>query len=213
MNMETATTGSERIRDIVVSLGMEISDSIIASLEDAIADCRREDLEQAAQIEPIFMGLEAVSRHVAALRINSDPAAFGLLHSLLDTYDLVRNETEKQGRKASFEALQQVLDWQHNYMVENQGKKFAVQAIVPSEEEIVLPERGGLDARVIMAAIEQEIEKTGKMALEEAEALQECVQENSFSFRFSDNIDDLQLTFQEELRKLRSDLGLASSAI
>jgi hypothetical protein len=94
----------ENIRDAVISLGMEISEPILASLVDSVVVARMENKERLAIVDPVLLGLEAVAGHINSAGAASDPQAFSLLNELLDVYQDVTTEIEdnvKAQKKAS----------------------------------------------------------------------------------------------------------------
>ena len=72
MSFEASSTGYERLHTIVISLGMEISDSILSALRDEVEACRREQKEQLALVGPVLLGIDAVVRHIDEIRVLTD---------------------------------------------------------------------------------------------------------------------------------------------
>lgn len=86
MSFETSSTGYERLQTIVISLGMEISDSILSALRHEVEVCRREQKEQMAVVGPVLLGLDTVIRHIDEIRVLTDARAFSLLNELVQVY-------------------------------------------------------------------------------------------------------------------------------
>ncbi len=231
MTYEPSSSIYDNLKDVIFSLGMEISDSILLSLRDAVESCRQENKERLTIVEPVLMGIEAVVNHIDAVRAVSDPDAFRLLNELLATYQKVTDDglDAAQAQKSAFASLKQVLDWQHLCML--QPKRNAVQEPVEEwesgPEPVAEPEEPTtFDLQVILDAVQREIAETSKMAARESAILCDLThtkenvkaeEETKVSATsavgdsasiLSSQFDALHETFQGEMAKLRQELGL-----
>ena len=172
MSSEASLTGYERLNNILISLGMEISDSILFALRNEVEACRLEQKEQLATVGPVLAGIEAVVRHIDEIRALSDARAFSLLDELVQAYRMITGEcqdSEKAWAIAS-ESLDKVFAWQHSCIREslnrmpNPGADFPVQA-----------ESSALDMKELLGAVRREIAATGMMAIRESAGLLELV--------------------------------------
>ncbi|CAK8724342.1 MAG: hypothetical protein D3917_01735 [Candidatus Electrothrix sp. AX5] len=181
----SSSTGYERLHTLVISLGMEISDSILSALHHEVEACRQEQKEQLAVVGPILLGIDAVVRHIDEIRVLTDARALSLLDELVQAYRLITVEqftVEQQGQQKSWviasEALNKVLTWQHSCIQESLKKvpntgTFA-EAISPAKEE---PPAFDMQQNLqgLLGAMRQEITATGMMAIRESAALLELV--------------------------------------
>ena len=185
MSSETSSTGYERLHTIVISLGMEISDSILSALRHEVEVCRQEQKEQLAVVGPILLGIDAVVRHIDEIRVLTDVRAFSLLNELIQAYRQITVEqctVEQQRQQKSWaiasEALNKVLTWQHSCIRENRKKvpnagTFA-EAVSPAKEESPAFDMQQ-DMQGLLGVVRQEIAATGMMAIRESAALLELV--------------------------------------
>ncbi|CAK8714260.1 hypothetical protein KKHLCK_03315 [Candidatus Electrothrix laxa] len=180
-----SSTGYERLNTIVISLGMEISDSILSALRHEVEACRREQKEQLAVVGPVLLGIDAVVRHIDEIRVLTDARAFSLLNELVQAYRLITVEqltVEPQGQQKSWviasEALNKVLTWQHSCIQESLANVpnavINTEAVSPAKEELsAFDMQQGLQG--LLGAMRQEIAATGMMAIRESAALLELV--------------------------------------
>ncbi len=185
MSSETSSTGYERLHTIVISLGMEISDSILSALRHEVEVCRQEQKEQLAVVDPVLLGIDAVVRHIDEIRVLTDVRAFSLLNELIQAYRQITVEqctVEQQRQQKSWaiaaEALNKVLTWQHSCIRESRKKvsnagAFA-EVVSPAKEESPAFDMQQ-DMQGLLGVVRQEIAATGMMAIRESAALLELV--------------------------------------
>ncbi len=204
----------DNIRDAVISLGMEISEPILASLADSVVIARLENKERLAIIDPVLLGLEAVASHIDAVRAASDPQAFNLLNDLLDVYREITTEVEDdlKAQKMASDALRQVLEWQNECMLQpREAAKEAGTSLSTGENP---------DIAVLLQTVQQEIADTLKLADQELAAVQDVVlskgetdrdysrADGSLTTAITDSVDEAQQALQQEIITLRRELGL-----
>lgn len=188
MSSEAGSTGYERLHTVLISLGMEISDSILSALRDEVDACRREQQERLAIVGPVLLGIEAVVRHIDEIRALTDARAFGLLKELVRAYQEITEEHQGQeGQEAAWtvasEAVEKVFVWQHSRIRENlktMSKAGSVRSIRSVHTEAVAPATAEppvtvIDMHDLLSAVRQEIAATGMMAVRESAALLELV--------------------------------------
>ncbi|MDU9049006.1 MAG: hypothetical protein Q3M30_09145 [Candidatus Electrothrix sp. Rat3] len=231
MSFETSSTGYERLQTIVISLGMEISDSILSALRHEVEVCRREQKEQMAVVGPVLLGLDTVIRHIDEIRVLTDARAFSLLNELVQVYrklTVEHLELQKKWTIAS-EVLNKVLAWQHSCILESLKKVpnaiVNTGAVSPVKEES--PAFDMQDLQGLLGAVRREITTTGMMAIRESAALLELVhvqkertdslpadaeeiseesgkgETEEFSSVVRGNISSLQEVLQQEMGRLR----------
>lgn len=230
MSSEVSVPGYERLNTIVISLGMEISDSILIALRKEIAACREERKVQLGTIGPVLLGMEAMVRHIDEIRLLTDARALSLLHELVQAYKVVTEEQQKESvaRAIASEALNKVLSWQHSCIQESLKK---VSSTVPAGSPVSSP-TPTFDMQGMLETVRQEIAATGMMAIRESGALLELVhvqkeakkkaeastsvdsediEENNvgqgkdFSAVVRENISSLQQALHQEMGRLRHD--------
>ena len=242
MTYESSSSVYDNLRDVIFSLGMEISDSILLSLRDAVAACRQENQDRMTIVEPVLMGFDAVINHIDAVRAVSDPDAFRLLNELLAAYQKITDDSLKaaQEQQFAFTALKQVLDWQHLCML--QPKRKAVQepvqewesvpepVVEPFVESIAEPvETISFDLQAILNTVQQEVAETSRMAARESALLCDLThvkekvmaKEKGMAFTpladgdsaaiLANEFDAMREIFQEEMIKLRQEMGLTAA--
>jgi len=224
MSFEASSTGYERLHTIVISLGMEISDSILSALRDEVEACRREQKEQLAVVGPVLLGFDTVIRHIDEIRVLTDARAFSLLNELVQAYRQITVEqctVEQQRQQKAWsiaaEALGKVLAWQHSCILESLKK--VPNAVVNTEAvSPVKEESPAFDMKGLLGAVRQEIAATGMMAIRESAALLELVHvqkektalasadsagADEFSSVVRENIFSLEQTLHQEMGRLR----------
>lgn len=182
MSFETSLTGYERLHTIVVSLGMEITDSILSALRNEVAACRQEQQEQLIIVDPVLLGIETVVRHIDEIRALTDARALQLLNDLVQAYQIITEELSGQQEACQAvvsKALKKVLDWQHSCICDGLKKAGQEMAVVPSVvspvEVTVEEEPHPFDMKELLVTMQQEIAATGMMAIRESAALLELV--------------------------------------
>lgn len=228
MSSEAGSTGYERLHTVLISLGMEISDSILSALRDEVDTCRREQQERLAIVGPVLLGIEAVVRHIDEIRALTDARAFGLLKELVRAYQEITEE--HQGQEAAWtvasEAVEKVFVWQHSCIRENlktMSKAGPVRSVRSVHTEAVAPATAEppvtvIDMHDLLSAVRQEIAATGMMAVRESAALLElvhvqkekrasapadAVNADEFSSVIRKNIFSLEQTLHQEMGRLR----------
>lgn len=227
MSSEVSLSGYERLNTIVISLGMEISDSILLALRKEAAACRAEQKEQLGTVGPVLQGIEAVVRHIDEIRMLTDARALSLLHELVQAYRVLTEEKmeETAARAIAAEALNKVLSWQHSCIKESLNKARGAE---PAGSP-VKAQSPPFDIRGMLDAVRQEIAATGMMAIRESGALLELVhvqkeakkkaegfasadaeeteagQGRDFSAVIRENISSLQQALHQEMGRLRHD--------
>ncbi|WLE97622.1 MAG: hypothetical protein QTN59_02040 [Candidatus Electrothrix communis] len=185
MFFEASSTGYERLHTIVISLGMEISDSILAALRHEVKACRQEQAEQLAVVGPVLLGIDAVARHIDEVGVLTDVRAFSLLNELVEAYrqmTVEQSTVEQQERQKAWsiasEALSKVLAWQHSCLLEGLKKVpnavVNTEAVSPVKEEVPAVDMQQ-DMQGLLGVMRQEIAATGMMAIRESAALLELV--------------------------------------
>ncbi|XCN71550.1 MAG: hypothetical protein Q3M24_14645 [Candidatus Electrothrix aestuarii] len=227
MSFEVSLPGYERLNTIVVSLGMEISDSILLALRNEVAACRAEQKEQLGIVGPVLQGIEAVARHIDEIRLLTDARALHLLQELVQTYKVLTEEKpeESVAWSISSEALNKVLSWQHGCVRESLNK-----AQSPDYDGIpTTPQSSSFDMRGMLDAVRQEIAETGMLAIRESATILELVhgqkevqeaqegeasadseksgagKDKDFSAVVRENISSLQQALHQEMGRLRHD--------
>ncbi|MCI5149333.1 MAG: hypothetical protein D3916_08090, partial [Candidatus Electrothrix sp. MAN1_4] len=193
MSFKTSLTGYERLHTILVSLGMEITDSILSALHNEVAACRQEQKDQLVIVEPILLGIETVGRHIDEIRPLADARALQLLNDLVQAYQMITEELSGQQQACQAvmsKALKKVLNWQHSCIRDGLQNARQATAVVPPVLPPVLPrmvpsmEMAGktkpsslesLDMKALLATVQQEITATGMLAIRESAALLELV--------------------------------------
>lgn len=231
MSSEAGSTGYERLHTVLISLGMEISDSILSALRDEVDACRREQQERLAIVGPVLLGIEAVVRHIDEIRALTDARALGLLKELVRAYQEITEEHQGQeGQEAAWtvasEAVEKVFVWQHSCIRENlktMSKAGSVRSIRSVHTEAVAPATAEppvtvIDMHDLLSAVRQEIAATGMMAVRESAALLElvhvqkekrasapadAVNADEFSSVIRENIFSLEQTLHQEMGRLR----------
>ncbi|MCI5221503.1 MAG: hypothetical protein D3924_02170 [Candidatus Electrothrix sp. AR4] len=200
---------------------MEIADPIFFALRQEIENCRQKNKERLAVLDPILLGIEAVTMHIDVMRAASDARAFNLLNELIEACRLIFEEfpEQEEAQVAASTALKKVLDWQHNCMVTAAKTKKNLEAAQVSESDF---ESASMDMDALLATVQQEIAATGMMAVRESGALLELmhvqketaetpsddpVEDVGFSSLVRENISSLQLTLHQEMGRLRHELG------
>ena len=204
MSFEASSTGYERLHTIVISLGMEISDSILSALRHEVESCRQEQAEQLAVVGPVLLGFDTVIRHIDEIRILTDARAFSLLNELVQAYRQITVEqlaVEQQGQQKAWsiaaEALNKVLAWQHSCILEHLKKVpntvVNTEAVSPVKEEFPAFDVQQ-DMQGLLGVVRQEIAATGMMAIRESAALLELVhvQKEGTNFVPADAEDTLE---------------------
>jgi hypothetical protein len=185
MSFKVRSAGYERLHTLVISLGMEISDSILSALHHEVEACRQEQTEQLAVVGPVLLGIDAVVRHIDEVRVLADARAFSLLNELVQAYRQITVEqftVEQQGQQKAWsiasEALNKVLVWQHSCILESLNKVpnavVNTEAVSPVKEEIPAFDMQQ-DMKGLLGTVRQEIAATGMMAIRESAALLELV--------------------------------------
>ena len=196
----------DNIRDAVISLGMEISEPILASLVDSVVVARLENKERLAIVDPLLLGLEAVAGHIDAAVAASDPRAFSLLNELLEVYREITVEVsdDVKAQKMASDGLKQVLEWQNACMLPSGERAKPVSASLAGS---------GPDVAVLLQTVQDEIAETRRLADMEIAAVQEAVlatAEGGFlSTVIAESVDEVQQALQQEIKNLRRELGLA----
>ncbi len=194
MSSETRLTGHERLHNIVVSLGMEITDSILSALRNEIIACRQEQKEQLIFVDPILISIDAVVRHIDEMRVLTDARAFSLLNDLVsvyrritvDTADVVDLVGQEACQAVVSECLTKVFSWQHNYARDIYARDIragvhTAQETTPTPAPAPAPiSASGVNADMknikdLLDTVQQEITATGMMAIRESAALLELV--------------------------------------
>lgn len=217
----TDSTGYERLNRAVTALGMEISDSILFALRREVESCRQENKKRLAVLDPVLLGIEAVTMHVETMRADSDARAFKLLNELIEAYRLVSEKLPERedAQPAASAALKKVLDWQHSCISVSMSAKTknvpeAGRISEPVAESVSEP--ASMDADKLLATVRQEIAATGMMAVRESAALLELVHVRKtaetapadlseyadLGSLVSENISSLQRDFQQEMSRL-----------
>ena len=176
MSFEASSTGYERLHTLVISLGMEISDSILSALHDEVEACRQEQTEQLAVVGPVLLGFDTVIRHVDEIRVLTDARAFSLLNELVQAYRLITVEHQEQQESWTIasEILTKVFFWQHSCLQKSLRK--VANAVVNTEAvSPVKEESSAFDMQGLLGVVRQEIAATGMMAIRESAALLELV--------------------------------------
>ena len=232
MSFEASSTGYERLNTIVISLGMEISDSILSSLHYEVESCRREQKEQLAVVGPVLLGIDAVVRHVDEIRVRTDVRAFSLLNELVQAYRLIT--VEQQGQQEAWaiaaEVLNKVLIWQHSCIQESL-KKMPNGEAVAGDISSAKEKSSAIDMQGLLGVVRQEIAATGMMAIRESAALLELVhvqkeragsgaadseeiseepgegESEEFSSVVRENISSLQQVLHQEVGRLRHEFA------
>ncbi len=236
MSSETSLTGCERLHNIVVSLGMEITDSILFALRNQVIACRQEQKEQLVLVDPILIGIDTVGRHIDEIRVLSDARAFSLLNELVQAYQLITEELAGQQEACQAlvsESLTKVFDWQHSCVRDGVGN---LQEAGATGERITPVDLEG-KTEDLLATVQQEIAATGMMAVRESAALLELVhvqneaqnateglvsegleesedvgkeasgnEREEFSSLIQGNISSLQQVFHQEMERLRCEI-------
>jgi hypothetical protein len=214
----TDSTGYERLSRTVTALGMEISDSILSALRREVESCRQENKKRLAVLDPVLLGIEAVTMHVETMRADSDARAFKLLNELVEAYRLVSEELPERedAQPAASAALKKVLDWQHSCISVSMSAK---TKNVPEADRISEP--ASMDADKLLATVRQEIAATGMMAVRESAALLELVhvrktaktapadisEYTDLGSVVSENISSLQRDLHQEMSRLRHEFS------
>jgi hypothetical protein len=180
MSSETSLTGSERLHNIVVSLGMEITDSIVAALRNQVVACRQEQKDQLLLVDPLLIAIDTVARHIDEVRARVDNQAFSLLNELVHFYQVIT--IELAGQEDACQAvvsasLAKVFAWQHSCVLA------AVDKTEQSMERVSVADREEKSASSVitenmsdlLATVKQEIAATGMMAIRESASLLEVV--------------------------------------
>ena len=236
MSFKISSTGYERLHTIIISLRMEISDSILSALHHEVEVCRREQKEQLVVVGPILLGIDAVVRHIDEIRVLTDVRAFSLLNELVEAYRQITVEQQGQQKAWSIasEALNKVLAWQHSCILE--GLKKVPNAVVNTEAVSPVKEEFPAfdmqqDMQGLLGVMRQEIAATGMMAIRESAALLELVhvqkegtgsgpadaeeiaeepgegESEEFSFVVRENISSLQQVLHQEVGRLRHEFA------
>ena len=225
MSCEMSITGYERLNNIVISLGMEISDSILLALRNEVEACRLEQKEQLATVGPVLSGIEAVIRHINEIRALTDARAFSLLNELVQAYRMIT--VESQDAEGIYlivsESLDKVFSWQHSCIRESLNKVQSAGGVSSAQTES--PAFDMKDVKGLLGAVRQEIAATGMMAIRESAALLELVhvqkeaaetlaadvgkdgegKSEEFSSFVRENISSLEETLHQEMGRLRHD--------
>ncbi|MCI5165636.1 MAG: hypothetical protein D3903_05955 [Candidatus Electrothrix sp. GM3_4] len=180
MSFEASSIGHERLNTLMISLGMEISDSILSALRHEVEVCRQEQKEQLAVVGPVLLGIDAVVRHIEEIRELTDARAFSLLNELVLAYRLITVEHQESQKAWSIaaKALDKVLTWQHSCIQKNLKKAPKTAAFAGALTRDVSPAREKSpagDIQGLLDAVRQEIAATGMMAIRESAALLELV--------------------------------------
>ncbi|WP_339137587.1 MAG: hypothetical protein WGN25_05825 [Candidatus Electrothrix sp. GW3-4] len=220
MSFEASSTCYERLNNIVISLGMEVSDSILSALRNEVEACRQEQRKDLAIVGPVLLGIDAVIRHIDEIRALADARAFHLLNELMQAYRMITEECQEPQKAwaVASEALDKVLAWQHSCIQESQEKVQNASSVAPA-----LSESPTFDMKGLLGAVRQEIAATGMMAIRESAALLELVHVqkesagsadpeeskekdgDAFSSVVRENISSLQQTLHQEMGRLRHD--------
>lgn len=220
MSLEASSTGYDRLNNIMISLGMEISDSILSALRHEVEACRQEQKEQLALVGPILLGIEAVVRHIDEIRTMTDARAFGLLNELIQDYRVITEEQHDSNHALDIasEALNKVFAWQHSCIQESLQKPQVRKDASPTHSE-----SSSFNIKDLLGTVRQEIAATGMLAIKESAALLEMVhvqkeeertgdveeyqgpKKKDFNAIVQENISSLQQALHQEMGRLRHD--------
>ncbi|MCI5177928.1 MAG: hypothetical protein D3911_01140 [Candidatus Electrothrix sp. AW3_4] len=183
MSSAISVTGSDRLHNILISLEMEISDSILAALSEEVAVCRQEQKKQLLLVDPILVCMDTVIRHIDEIdeiRALPDVRALDVLNELVRAYQLITEEfvgQQEACQEVVSASLQKVFAWQHaciqDCIQNNQHKMQQATAAVPSVR-IAAP-ASDADVQDLLTTVQQEIATTGMLAIRESATLLELV--------------------------------------
>lgn len=186
------------LRNCIVSLGLEIDDGIINSLNEEIATLRQSWLDKPAE-KTFIQLLSTVSAHIDKYRYEADQEANKLLLSIFDKLELCAlGQTEDaQIQEAILNETSKVLQWQTRLIERAPAvEEVADESGAPDtvvEELAPEPEEAAVDVtQDFSEPVEEDVEK--KQLMENVSAIMRS------------EIDQLIQAFQEEIKGLKDEI-------
>ncbi|MCW5213409.1 hypothetical protein VU04_10925, partial [Desulfobulbus sp. TB] len=184
MSSAISLTGYERLHNILISLEMEISDSILAALSKEVAVCRQEQKKQLIFVDPILICIDTVIRHIDEIRELPDARALDLLNELVLVYQLITEEfigQQEACQEVVSASLQKVFAWQHACIQDGIHKAQEATVAAPSvrieapTKAKALGAEPAFDVQDLLTTVQEEIATTGMMVIRESATLLELV--------------------------------------
>ena len=207
MTIELSRPVDKKLRAGFTGLEIEISDSVIEELLNAIAERLQDDSDDSAA-SLLLLAMDSVARHVDALRVRSDKGAFDLIDELWKAYEdiLTGKKDEKERLELASAEMKKVLDWQRQCYIDALSEPSVNKAVRTS-----LPPS-------VAELVQQQIAETGSLVEQEVAALKEVVGgvsletsqkaelEQQVSSAIAEQVSSLQVFMNQEISKLRQEL-------
>ncbi|MCI5157670.1 MAG: hypothetical protein D3906_04380 [Candidatus Electrothrix sp. AUS1_2] len=217
MSSEVCSPGHERLNNIVVSLEMEISDSILLALRKEAASCREEQEERLGTVGPVLQGMEAVIRHIDEFRMFTDARALSLFRELVQAYKELTEEPPEESAALviASEALNKVLSWQHSCIQESLKKARSTTEPEPAGSPVkaLSPASDMQGMQGMLDAVRKEIAATGMMVIRESGALLELVHVRNVRNKAKKTAEGSVSAASEETEAIKAGQGEEFSAV
>jgi hypothetical protein len=187
------------LRVAIACLEMEISDSILNDLLSSLSG-RLEDSTNSPAAMLLLHSMNAIAHHIDTLRVKSDLEAFNLIDQLWSAYVTVTTDlSAEEGLQLAIRQNRTVLDWQHQCILSFQEKPTQVEK--PA-------------SLAVNRLIKEQISETNNFVRQEIAALKSITgitasspaQPEQVPAFMSEQIQDLQALFQQEIHKLLQEI-------